>query len=334
MNLFRRIKRFGVGALLAVTVMGAAYGALHWTPDRPLPELASRWATPPSVFVPLDGMAVHVRDEGASTDALPIVLLHGTSSSLHTFDGWAETLSAERRVVRFDLPGFGLTGPQPGGDYSIESYVSFVVGMLDALGIERCVLAGNSLGGHIAWASAVSAPERVAGLVLIDSSGVSVTPRSVPLGFRLARSNLLRPLFENVLPRGVLQSSVENVYGDPGKVSAELVDRYYDLTLREGNRAALGQRMDQYSPDAMSERLADIAQPTLILWGAKDALIPLEAGQTLSETIPDARLVVFDALGHVPQEEAPAETVRPVIEFLAALDGAAAGSRTPSGQAP
>ena len=319
----RTVAKLGVGSLLLLLLGGGGYAAFNWAPDRSLADLAPRYATPPSVFMAVGGMPVHVRDEGASNDAVPVVLLPGTSSSLHSFDGWASALAKERRVVRFDLPGFGLTGPHPGGDYSVDGYTRFVVDMLDALGIERCVLAGNSLGGHIAWATTLRAPERVLGLVLIDASGFAVDARSVPIGFRIARAPLLRPLTENILPRSIIASSLENVYGDTSKVTPELVDRYYELTLREGNRAALGDRMDQFTPGAMSERLGEIAQPTLILWGGKDRLIPPEAGRQFAETIRASELVVFDKLGHIPHEEAPFETVRPVQAFLAALDDGA-----------
>ena len=139
---------------------------VSWAPDKPVEALREQWARPPSRFVPVQGMSVHLRDEGPADDPSPLVLLHGTSDSLHTWDGWAAVLSRQRRVIRFDLPGFGLTGPDPQNDYSITRYVRFVTAVLDHLGVQRCVLAGNSLGGQIAWAGwhstrpARSAPAR------------------------------------------------------------------------------------------------------------------------------------------------------------------------------
>ena len=131
-----------------------------WAPDKPVAELAQRWAQPPSRFLLVQGMQVHLRDEGPRDDPTPIVLLHGTADSLHTWDGWSAVLSAQRRVIRFDLPGFGLTGPDPQADYSIQAYVRFVLAVLDQLGVERVVLGGNSLGGEIAWQTAVAQPQR------------------------------------------------------------------------------------------------------------------------------------------------------------------------------
>jgi pimeloyl-ACP methyl ester carboxylesterase len=254
-----------VVGLLALGIVGVV--AMNWAPDRPASELAGRWAGPPSTFLDLGGLQVHLRDEGSRDDPMPIVLLHGTSASLHTWDGWVAALAPARRVVRMDLPGFGLTGPAPDGDYRIERYVEFVTALLDALGIERCVLAGNSLGGWIAWETALAAPGRVAALVLVDSAGHPRESESVPIGFRIARIPLLNRLMEVTLPRGVVESSLRNTYGDPSRVTSELVERYYELTLREGNRAALASRFADARSSPRIVQLPQIAAPTLILLG-------------------------------------------------------------------
>ena len=306
--------------LLAGLVFFAIAGLVAtWAPDKTVEELKGRWAPPPSQFLEIDGLRVHLRDEGPRDDPVPIVLIHGTSDSLHTWDGWAAVLQRQRRVIRFDLPGFGLTGPDQDNDYSAARYVKFVAAVLDRLGVQRCVLAGNSLGGQIAWSVAAAMPDRVDKLILVDASGYPpesvTTPRSIPLGFRIASMPWARPLMEHTLPRGIVQSSVRNVYGDPAKVTPELVDLYFAMALRAGNRAALGRRMDQgYTGDV--SQLKKIAAPTLVLWGGKDKLVPTEFGPRFVRDIPNAKLVVFDELGHVPQEEDPARTVAEVKRFL------------------
>lgn len=305
MKLFFRI--LGV-VLVACCVFAIAGVVATWAPDKPVSALTARWAQPPSQFLDVDGMQVHVRDEGPRDDPQPIVLLHGTSASLHTWDGWAQSLSGQRRVIRFDLPAFGLTGPHPQNDYSIATYVRFVMGVVDKLGVKQFVLAGNSLGGQIAWGTALAQPQRVSKLVLVDAAGYAFQPTSVPIGFRIARMPGLRWLMEKVLPRGVVDSSVRNVYGDPAKVTPELVDRYYDLTLRAGNRKALAYRMDQrLSGDEAGIKTLKV--PTLILWGAKDRLIPLDNAKRFAADIAGSQLVVFDDLGHVPHEEDAPKTV-------------------------
>ena len=301
---------------LIFVVVGIAVAA-YWTPDRSVESLKARWAPPPSQFVSVAGMQVHLRDEGPRDDPLPLVLLHGTSSSLHTWEGWTQALKGQKRVISFDLPGFGLTGPAPDGNYRIENYVAFLTAVLDHLGVQTYVLAGNSLGGYVAWASSLANPQRVQRLILVDSAGYSYPSSSVPLAFRIARTPVLGSLFGQVLPRSIVEKSVANVYGDANKVSKELVDRYYDLSTRAGNRQAPVQRFKQTQPGLLAERIVELKMPTLILWGGKDRLIPPELGTRFSKEIAGSQLVVFPELGHVPQEEAPLQTVAVVKRFLA-----------------
>jgi pimeloyl-ACP methyl ester carboxylesterase len=315
----RRAGRILAALLGAVALLIAGYLALNWAPDRPVAELTARWAQPPSTFIDVAGMRVHVRDEGRRDDPVPIVLLHGTSASLHTWDGWVRELGPERRVIRADMPGFGLTGPNPSGDYSIEAYTRFALGVLDQFGLERYILAGNSFGGWVAWETALARPDRVAALILVDSAGYAVKSQSVPIAFRIANVPVLNRVMERTLPRGLIESSVRNVYGDPAKVTPELVDRYYEITLREGNRAALVQRFVQAPLGIDQDRIREVKVPTLILWGGRDRLIPLEYGALFNGDIAGSRLVVFDDLGHVPQEEDPARTFAAVKAFLATL---------------
>ena len=164
--------------LVAVLVTLVLTLTWSWAPDRPVDALKARWAAPPSYFLALQGMQVHVRDEGPRDDPTPIVLIHGTSASLHTWDGWAEALRSQRRVIRFDLPGFGLTGPNAADDYSMAVYVQWLGALLDRLGVQRAVLAGNSLGGEVAWATAHAMPERVDKLILVDAAGYAFASES------------------------------------------------------------------------------------------------------------------------------------------------------------
>lgn len=303
-------------ALAALLVGGGGALVLTYAPDRPPEALMTRWAAAPSQLIALQGMAVHMRDVGPRDDPVPIVLLHGTAASLHTWDGWAAALAEQRRVITVDLPGFGLTGPEPKGDYRIERYVQFVVGLLDTLGVKRCVLGGNSLGGEIAWNTALAAPDRVERLILVDAVGYPLDFFDLPLGFQIALIPGLNRLTEIALPRPLVAASVRDVYGDASRVTADAVDRYYELALRAGNRRALAQRLRQADNADRSERIRAIAQPTLILWGGRDRLIPPAHGERFARDIRASRHVRFDDLGHVPQEEDPARTVAEVKRFL------------------
>jgi len=314
MRLLRKVLGW---SLLVLVAAAGVFIAANRVPDRPVDELKARWAPAPSQFVPIAGMQVHLRDEGPRGDQTPIVLLHGTGASLHTWDGWVQSLKDSRRVIRYDMPAFGLTGPAPDGNYSIENYVAVVLAVLDQREVKRCVLVGNSLGGYVAWATAVLHPERVERLVLIDASGYPYQSRSVPIGFRIARTPVLNRLMRDVLPRSFVEKSLKNVYGDPSKVTPTLVDRYFDLTARAGNRRALAERFRQTQPGPLAARVPELRLPTLILWGGRDRLIPPEFGDRFHKEIAGSTLVRCDDLGPVPQEEDPARTVAALKEFLA-----------------
>jgi len=305
------LKIFGV--LLMLSALGLV---LSQAPDRPVQTLVARWAPPPSDFIDVNGQLVHLRDEGPRNDALPVVLLHGTSASLHTWEGWVAALKGRHRVITLDLPGFGLTGPNASGDYRADAYARFVLDMLDQLHVQRFTVGGNSLGGEIAWRTALRAPQRVQKLILVDAAGLPYEPRSVPLGWRLAKVPGLNRLLEGLLPRALVAQGLADAYGHPERVTPALVDRYFELTLREGNRHALVQRLQQAEHGADAARVKTLKLPTLILWGGRDHLIPVAAAQRFQHDIAGSRLVVFDDLGHVPQEEDPARSVAPVIAFL------------------
>ena len=304
------------GLIVVVLLLSAGLVAATWEPDRSVEELAARWAPPPSQFISVNGQQVHLRDEGPQDDPLPIVLLHGTSASLHTWDGWVSELSKTRRVIRFDLPGFGLTGPNQTGDYHMDTYVDFVISVLDTMQLERVVLGGNSLGGSISWRTAAAHPQRVDKLILVDSGGYPFKADSMPVAFVISQIPVLNQIMEFTLPRSAVEASVKDVYGDPSLVTTDLVDRYFDLALRQGNRGALRERFAQLEYVDHSELVQSLVQPTLVLWGAEDHLIPTSIARRFEADLKHGELVMFDGLGHVPHEEDPAKTVAEVIRFL------------------
>lgn len=334
---FRWLLRAALALLLLALLLAGGFIAWAWAPDQPVEALIDRWGAPPSRIESVLGLPVHLRDEGRRDDPTPIVLLHGTGDSLHTWQGWTEALRPTRRVIRYDLPGFGLTGPDPAHDYSMQRQVQVLFAVLDRLGVERVVLGGNSYGGGIAWQAALAHPDRVAALVLVDASGApaadadavaATAPRSVPIGFRLARMKWAAPLLQRVLPRGVIESSLRNVYGDPSRITPELVDRYFDLATRAGNRAALQARFGRRGAMASEQPVSAITQPTLILWGGRDRLIPPVAGERFHAAIPDSQFVLFKDLGHVPQEEDATQTVAALQAFLVGLSESSPNARS------
>jgi pimeloyl-ACP methyl ester carboxylesterase len=316
LNAMRIVVMSIAGVLFALSLGAAIFVAANWAPERSVAELQARWAPPPSIFLDVAGMKVHVRDEGPRDDRSPIVLLHGTGSSLHAWEGWSQALKDKRRVIRFDLPGFGLTGPSPDGIYSIDNDIGVLIAVLDKLGVEHCVLGGASLGGGIAWRAALTYPARVEKIILVDAGGYPTKPISQPIGFRLASVPGMDWLFENILPRYLVEEGFRDVWGDPNRVTAEMVDRSIELTQREGNRRAFLDRSHQWHGGSLAHRIPELKFPTLIIWGGRDRLIPPENAMRFHRDIAGSTLVIFEDLGHAPEEEDPARTVAAVKQFL------------------
>lgn len=311
-SLVKLIKIIFLVSLTIVIVVSLFFGYR----DIPVNQLKDKYATSPSNFITVDGMDVHYRDEGSKMDTLPLVLVHGTGSSLHTFDDWTATLKSEKRVVRMDLPGFGLTGPFLDRPYSIDNYILFIEHFLSSKDIKRCILGGNSLGGFIAWQFAVKHPEKVEKLILIDAAGYPLKSKSVPIAFTLARIPVLNNLMTFITPRFMVKASVENVYADKTKVSEPLVDRYFELTLREGNRQALVDRMRMGVDTSSVHLIKNIEQPTLVMWGEQDLLIPINSAYRFHHDLPNDTLVILKNMGHVPMEENPDESLVALMSFL------------------
>lgn len=296
------------------------FSTIYWKNDIPLDILIKKYGSAESKFISLDGMSVHYRDEGNATDSIPIVLLHGTGASLHTWEGWVNALKKDHRVIRMDLPAYGLTGPNPTGEYSQEFYATFVNDFLTKIGVSKCIIAGNSLGGSIAWNFALKYPEKTSKMILVDAGGYATKSKSVPIAFQIAGFPVIKNLFKYVTPRSIVQKSVENVYADKGKVTPKLVDRYFELSLREGNRKAFIDRMSAFRNKGIesdkSLNIKTLQMPTLIIWGDKDFLIPIDVAEKFHTDLPNDTLVIFKNLGHTPMEEDATTTVEAVKSFL------------------
>lgn len=287
-----------------------------YVPDIPVEVLNEKYDVKPSHYLKMDGMNVHYRIDGYEKDTIPLVLIHGTGSSLFTWNPWTELLKEKHKIVRFDLPGFGLTGPHPEDDYSLETYLQFLQTFLSRLGIRQCVIAGNSIGGEIAWRYALNHPEQVKSLILIAAAGYPTEVDYVPMSYVILRIPVIRELGVKVTPPEVIKGSLEYLYGKPERVSSDLVELYFDMTCREGNREALAKRMESISDPAPYEQLSLIKTPTLILWGEKDELIPVEYAHRFHNDLPNSNLAVFPGAGHMPMEEIPEKTAPAVEQFL------------------
>jgi pimeloyl-ACP methyl ester carboxylesterase len=306
------VKFIGFSLLVLVVVLFCFY----WENDIPLDTLKSKYTTAASAFVDVMQMQVHYRDEGNKNDSLPLVLIHGTGASLHTWEESVKLLTDSFRVITLDLPAYGLTGPNPKRIYSQAFYVQFIDEFLKRIHVNKCIIGGNSLGGAIAWNYTYEHPTKVEKLILIDAAGYPMISESKPIAFTLAQIPVLKHMLNYITPRFLAKKSVMNVYDDPTKVTEKVVDRYFDLFLREGNRQAFVDRMNFSTyPDHLI-RLRTIKTPTLIIWGENDKLIPIENAQKFHADLPNDTLVVLEKTGHVPMEENPGRTVDAIRLFL------------------
>lgn len=288
-------------------------GLWLYASDKPRAELEAAYARPPSTFVRAAGVRLHVRDTGPR-GAPAVLLLHGFGDSLHTWDAWARDLESDHRVIRLDLPGFGLTGPDPTGDYTDERSLLVIRSLLDALKVRKVVLVGNSMGGRIAWTFAAAHPDRVERLVLISPDGFA-SP-----GFAYGKKSpppLLMRVLPYTLPEPLLRANLEGAYGDPSRLKPATLRRTRDMLLAPGVRPAILARMGQLVLKDPRPILARVRTPTLLIWGEKDGFIPIANAQDFLAALPNARLATLEGLGHVPQEETPAESLKPLRLFLA-----------------
>lgn len=304
-----------LGLALAGTA-GLAVAALliqAWR-DRDIPaaELEARYASPGAKFLNVDGVRIHYRDEGSGP---ALVLIHANFGNLAGWDPWVDALKDGYRVLRFDMTGHGLTGPDPSGDYSLERTIALTERFVDALGLERLAIGGTSLGGTVAIHYAAAHPDRVERLVLLspgalEGRAMNRAGRTVP-----AAADILQWITPRALPAYMLRSR----FGDPAKVSDALIDQWHDLWRREGQRGAMLARLRSYSSASIVAATAGVRAPTLILWGEANPQAPVEQARELRALLtaaPAVRVITYPGVGHMAVEEAGAVIARDVRAFL------------------
>ena len=316
------MKRVIAGLLGLVAIALAIFTVWAWAPDTDTAAMIAkyggeeaRWAEGP------DGFRVHYRVSGPE-NGVPVVLIHGTAASLHTWEPLRARLEDRYRVVAYDQPGHGLTGPHPDRDYTYDGMADGLEAVLAAEGIERAVLIGNSMGGWVAWRHALARPDQVTALVLLDASGIPTEEASEGnLGFTLMRSGLGRAAMQRLTPRAAVEASLRQSVSNETVVTEAAVDRYWELLRYPGNRQAAGDQFTAPRIDA-SDRLSEVMAPTLILWGNEDQLVPVSSAQGFVDRMPNAAAFIYDGIGHLPMEETPDAVAADIRGFLS---GVAAG---------
>lgn len=282
------------------------------TPDTNAKEMKVKYSSPASLFLDTPDARIHYRDEGPR-DAPVLLLVHGGNASLHTWEAVVDALDDRYRLISFDMPGHGLTGPSTSRDYSASALIKAATQVLDAAGVQRATWVGNSLGGWLVWRAGLTVPERVNGLILLNAAGAEIGQPSKPyLGARLAQSWLGRQLMPHITPESLVRKSVQQTVANPAALKDETVRRYWELLRYPGNRQAAGDRfLVDREPDQW-KRIGTLKMPVLLIWGAQDKVIPIVHGNAFAKAITGSELIVIGNAGHLPMEETPSEVSKAI----------------------
>ncbi len=312
--------------LFLLTLPIVAIFAALWllrTPDTDPAAMTDKYTNAQSRFAEnTEGLRVHYRDEG-NPDGAPIILVHGTSASLHTWAPLTARLSEDYRIITYTQPGHGLTGPHPRDDYSYAGMAEALDLITEELGLDHFTLAGNSMGGWVSWRYALANPTRINALILLDASGMPLREGEeeppLNLGFRLLGTPVGRMLMQHYTPRSLVAKSVCQTVSAPSAMDEVTIDRYWELLRLPGNRRAAALGWITERERHFADRVGEITAPTLILWGAEDQLIFASAAKTFDEHLPNADVIIYDGVGHIPMEEAPDRTASDIDAFLQAV---------------
>jgi pimeloyl-ACP methyl ester carboxylesterase len=307
-----------LGALLLLLALAVVGGWLYLrAPDIPAAELAAKYGRANSHYVDLSGdVRLHYLESGAAT-APTIVLVHGFGDNSFSWDGWAQVLSATHRVIAIDLPGHGLTQSPASFPASPARYADLVAEFLGRLGSGKVAIAGNSMGGAVSWQLALRHPDLLSHLILVDAAGWPSTTLQddPPLAFKLMRYQWGRDLLASIDNKPLIREGLKKDVVNQSVLTEEFIQRWADLQRLPGHRPIL-MSLNPGALAASNEALAAIKIPTLIQWGEADQIINVEAAHKFKAAIPHAELVIYPAVGHLPQWEAPAQSVQDALAFL------------------
>jgi pimeloyl-ACP methyl ester carboxylesterase len=293
-------------ACLAIAIYGL------WTPDLEGSELDKRYGGGLTSVLDVDGLRVHYKETGPK-DAPVLMLLHGFGSSLQAWDEWSVTLEKTYRVIRLDLPGFGLTGASPDRDYSEEKDLEVLTHFVDKLGLDKFSVIGHSMGGKMAWSLAAAQPERVKALVLMAPDGF---PETKDIGTKPYEVPAVMGVIKYFLPKYLVRKSIEPAFHDASALNEALVNRYFDVLRAPGVRGAILDRSNQTIYTDPVPRLKSIKAPTLLIWGEQDQMIPMTNAQSYANVLLNSTTALLPNLGHLLQEEQPEKGLEVVIKFL------------------
>jgi pimeloyl-ACP methyl ester carboxylesterase len=310
-----------VGIILGIVAVALAAAWLKLRgPDIPYETLEAKYADSASHFVDLPGgFRVHYQDEGGPGSPL-LVLLHGFGDSYTSWEGWVRDLKGKFHIITLDFPGHGLTRAPEGYQLSGDGLADLVDAFAAQLALPKFAVAGNSMGGGVAWQLAVRHPQRINALILVDAAGFpnEKPPGAVPLAFKILRYPIGRAILRNIDSRPLIDEGLKTDVYDKTLITPALVDRWAEFQRAPGHRAILMSVNPSAFNQAAAAVLDKISVPTLILHGENDVLIEPASARKFAAAIPGAKVLIYPNAGHLPQIEIPQRSAADVAQFLEA----------------
>ncbi len=307
--------------LLLILVAGGCFSYLWFARPDDVVFDAVRNEVPHAAFsrfADLDGLRVHYQEKGSGP---ALILLHGYTSLGYTWKDVFDEFAKSYHTIAVDLKGHGFTG-KPDGDYTMPAQAALVARLMDHLKIEQAIFCGNSMGGAVSLMTAINYPEKVKGLILVDSAGIVV-----PGNHKLLDSDevmkwpVLGPAFAALAltSDSIVRDGMKRAYIDPAIITEERVAAYWrPVKTRDGQRAVILTKR-QWDMSPVEQSLGKVRQPALLIWGGQDQIITLDTGKKMHSLIAGSQLIVFDQCGHSPQEEMPERFAREALNFAARL---------------
>ena len=322
------MKIFKYFILILIFLLGCS-AMVFYEGDIPADVVDARYTSSDSQFLRLGDLGrLHYRDEGRR-QAPPLLLIHGSNASLHIFEPWVVRLKDKFRIITIDLPGHGLTGEVPSGDYSSKTMVEVVNALVNKLELEHFVIGGSAMGGSVALRYVLDHPEKITGLVLIDAAGYTKnggetdTSQGI-LAFSLIKHRWFRAIGEVMDPYYFVSQGLKGAFHDQAFVTEAMVMRYHDLTLRKGTRKATMKRFSQTTDENFQDgdlaNFAELDLPTLLMWGKEDAIAPFTLTAGYEALVPNISTAYYADVGHLPMEEVPKTSAADLIDFMEAID--------------
>ena len=299
-------------AIFGVFLVSLLFGA-RYPMDKSVNEIEAKYLLKSSSFKNIDGVNIHYADEGSGP---VLLLLHANYANLIDWDPWVQKLSSDYRIIRLDIPGHGLTEADPSNDYSMSRTLVLIEKLLVYLEINKLSIAGASLGGTIGIHFANQNPEKVENLILVSPGALnprirgSNQPEELPKAF---------DLITQITPRSLVRGLLSGGFGNPENISEELVTRWHDLLLREGQRDAQMSRMRQYVSGNIDAVINQVKSPVLIMWGKQNKVVPVELAYEMEDLLinsPSVEMTIYESGGHQLVQELGEKTAVDALEYL------------------